>query len=537
MLITEILSRNAGQYGEEVALIERDPAGHSRREITWAAFDRQANQVARALIKRGVRKGDRVVHLMMNSLEWLPVYFGILRTGAWVVPLNFRFSAEDIEYCTTLAEATVLIFGDEFAERVARVKKALDRCVETYIFVGPDASRPDNAESYAAVLSSGEDTDPGVAIDSGDSAALYFTSGTTGRPKAVHLTHRNLEFACQVENRHHHQTHDDNFLCIPPLYHTGAKMHWFGNFLVGAKAVILKSFQPVDILQAVSEENATIVWLLVPWAHDILIAIETGQINLVDYDLSRWRLMHIGAQPVPPALINRWKTVFPHHDYDTNYGLTECTGPGCVHLGIENTHKVGAIGVPGFGWSCMIVDFDAWINQGRLAPAPPGATGELAVRGDGVMKEYYKNPEASEATIKDGWLLTGDIARQDEDGFIWLVDRAKDVIITGGENIFPAEIESFIMDHPKVQDVAVIGYPDDRLGEIALAIVKVKPAQTLTEAEFMQFCGGLPRYTRPRKVIFADVPRSPTGKIEKPKLRKMYTGHAGVLGNNRLLMP
>jgi acyl-CoA synthetase (AMP-forming)/AMP-acid ligase II len=198
-------------------------------------------------------------------------------------------------------------------------------------------------------------------------------------------------------------------------------------------------------------------------------------------------------------------------------------------LGLENTHKVGAIGVPGFEWECMIVDFNTWISDQKLTPAPSGTSGELAVKGAGVMKEYYKNPEATAETIKDGWLMTGDIARQDDDGFIWLVDRAKDVIITGGENIFPVEIESFIMGHPKVQDAAVIGYPDPRLGEIALAVVKAKPTQTLTEEEFMSFCEGLPRYTRPRKVIFADVPRSPTGKIEKPKLREKYTGKSGAL--------
>ena len=243
-------------------------------------------------------------------------------------------------------------------------------------------------------------------------------------------------------------------------------MHWFGNFLVGAKAIILKSIHPKDILEAVSEEKATIVWLLVPWAHDILIAIEDQNIHLEDYHLNQWRLMHIGAQPVPPALIKKWKAVFPHHDYDTNYGLTECTGPGCVHLGIENIHKVGAIGVPGFEWECMIVDLNAWISEQKIIPAAPGTSGELAVRGAGVMKEYYKNPEATAATLKDGWLLTGDIARQDKDGFIWLVDRAKDVIITGGENIFPVEIESFIMDHPKVQDAAVIGYRTSGWGRL-----------------------------------------------------------------------
>ncbi len=530
MIITEILSRNARMYGQEIALIERDPAQNARKEITWEAFDQQANQVATALIKRGIQKNDKVVHLMMNSLEWLPIYFGILRTGAWVVPLNFRFNAEDIEYCTDIAEAKAFVFGQEFIERIDSIKDALDQTVKTYVFVGPEEKRPSYAEAYPKFLSSGDTTDPGIDISVTDSAGLYFTSGTTGRPKAVHLTHRNLEFSCYAENRHHHQTHEDNFLCIPPLYHTGAKMHWFGNFLVGAKAVILKGFRPKDILEAVSEEKATIVWLLVPWAHDILIAIEDNEINLEDYELDQWRLMHIGAQPVPPALIKKWKKVFPHHDYDTNYGLTECTGPGCVHLGLENIHKVGAIGVPGFDWECMVVDWDAWMKDRVLKPAAPGESGELAVKGPGVMTEYYKNPEATEATIKDGWLLTGDIARQNEDGFIWLVDRAKDVIITGGENLFPVEIESFIMEHPKVQDAAVIGYPDERLGEIALAIIKTKPSQTMTEEELMKFCEGLPRYTRPRKVIFAEIPRNPTGKIEKPKLRKQYTGHTGILG-------
>jgi len=240
--------------------------------------------------------------------------------------------------------------------------------------------------------------------------------------------------------------------------------------------------------------------------------------------------MHIGAQPVPPSLIKNWKKVFPHHEYDTNYGLTETTGPGCVHLGIENGGKVGAIGVPGFDWECMIFDWESLTMSNEMKPVSPGESGELAVRGPGVMKEYYKNPEATAATIVDRWLLTGDIARLDEDGFIWLVDRAKDVIITGGENIFPVEIESFIMDNHKVQDVGVIGYPDERLGEIVTAIVKVKSSQELTEEELMKFCEGLPRYKRPRKIIFADVPRNPTGKIEKPKLRKIYTGRSEKLG-------
>ena len=453
---------------------------------------------------------------MMNSIEWLPIYFGILRAGAWAVPLNFRFDADTIKRCSQVAEAKVFIFGEEFIERVNAIKSDLDS-VRTFVFVGPEELRPAYAEPYDEVLSSGGPFDPGIEIDITDSAALYFTSGTTGTPKATLLTHRNLEFSCYAENCHHHQTHADNFLCIPPLYHTGAKMHWFGNFIVGAKAVILKGIEPKWILEAISEESVTIAWLLVPWALDILFAIENRDVHLKDYRLDQWRLMHIGAQPVPPSLVKEWKKIFPHHQYDTNYGLTECTGPGCVHLGMENMHKVGAIGVPGFDWEFKIVD-------GERNQVARGEIGELAVKGPGVMKEYYKNPEATKEVLRDSWFLTGDMARLDEDGFIWLVDRKKDVIITGGENIYPVEIEDFLQAHPKIQDVAVIGLASPRLGEIAAAVVQVKAGQELAEHEIQDFCLGLPKYKRPRRIIFAPVPRNPTGKIEKPKLRKLYGG-------------
>ena len=515
MIITEILARNARMYGGEIALIEREPAKDKRVAITWQEFDDIANRVANALIAKGVKKGDKVIHLMMNCLEWLPAYFGILRTGAWAVPLNFRFSANDILTCAEIAEAKVMVFGEEFVDRVNTIKEDLVT-INDYVFSGPADMKPDYAEAFDEFLKTGSTENPDIAINLLDEAGLYFTSGTTGTPKPILLTHKNLEFACVVENRHHNQTHEDNFLCIPPLYHTGAKMHWFGNFIVGAKAIILKGIKPQWILEAISEEKATIVWLLVPWAQDILIAIENNEVNLADYQLDQWRLMHIGAQPVPPSLIKNWKEVFPYHDYDTTYGLSETTGPGCVHLGMENLHKVGAIGVPGFDWEFKIVDND-------LKEVPKGEPGELMVKGPGVMKEYYKNPEATRDTLIDGWLLTGDMARVDEDGFIWLVDRKKDVIITGGENIFPVEIENFLMENKKIHDAAVIGIPDERLGEIVAAIIQVKSGREMNEEESLVYCEALPRYKRPRKVFFDDVPRNPTGKIEKPKLREKYT--------------
>ncbi len=514
MLITEMLARNARMYGDEIALVEREPAKRKRTEITWKIFDDGANRIANALLKKGIKKGDTIVHLMKNCLEWLPIYFGILRTGALAVPLNFRFDPLSVKRCVEIAQSKAFFFGAEFVEHAKLVKNNFKR-IESFVFVGPRDMKPDFAICYEDFIGLGDRVNPEIDINLCDSAGLYFTSGTTGNPKAVLLTHRNLEFACYVENNHHRQTHSDNFLCIPPLYHTGAKMHWFGNLVVGAKAVILKGVEPRWILEAVSEEKVTIVWLLVPWALDILFAVENQDIRLEQYELSGWRLMHIGAQPVPPSLIQEWEKIFPDHQYDTNYGLTECTGPGCVHLGLENIHKVGAIGLPGLDWEIKIVD-------SNLKEVLPGEVGELAVKGPGVMKEYFKNPKATEEVIKDGWLLTGDMARQDDDGFIWLVDRKKDVIITGGENIFPVEIESFLQFHPRVQDVAVIGLPNERLGEIPAAVIQVKQDQELTRESIDEYCRNLPRYKRPRRVIFAEVPRNATGKIEKPRLRKLY---------------
>lgn len=533
MPITEILARNAALYGEEISLVEinpqikafkanwRDcelvdpnPEKRYRREITWREFDDKANRFANLLLDRGLEKGRKVGILLMNCLEWLPIYFGALKTGALAVPLNYRYTAEEIKYCLELAECDVLIFGPEFTDRVAAIKDEIPN-VKMKLFLG--VGRPAFAESYYALTACYSSVDPKIALSDDDDAAIYFSSGTTGFPKAILHSHRALMFSCEVEKEHHGQTRTDNFLCIPPLYHTGAKMHWFGSFLAGSKTVLLRGVSPEWIVQAVSRERITIVWLLVPWAQDILDAIERGEIKLADYKLDQWRLMHIGAQPVPPSLIKRWKQYFPHHAYDTNYGLSESIGPGCVHLGIENIHKVGAIGKAGYNWNVQIVDEEG-------IPVKQGDVGELCVKGAGVMKCYYQNPQATAEILKDGWLYTGDMARMDEEGFIYLVDRKKDVIITGGENIYPVQIEDFLRTHEAIKDVAVIGLPDQRLGEIVAAVIEFKPGFAATESEIAEFCNTLPRYKRPHRIIFEKVPRNPTGKIEKPKLREKYCG-------------
>lgn len=509
----------------EYSLIESSPVDKFYSKMTWAKFDEKANKFANLLLARGYKKGDKIAILLMNCLEWLPVYFGILKAGCMAVPMNFRYTADEIKYCLDLADCEGLVFGPEFVGRVEQIVTRIPK-VKMLAYVGDDC--PTFALSYHKLVDYASSSKPVVEMKTDDDAAIYFSSGTTGFPKAIVLQHHCLLHSCRVEQAHHGQTKDDIFLCIPPLYHTGAKMHWFGSLLVGAKAVLLKGVKPEWILRAVSEERCSIVWLLVPWAQDILDAIDRGEVKLDDYTLSQWRLMHIGAQPVPPSLIKRWKEVFPHHDYDTNYGLSESTGPGAVHLGVENIDHVGAIGKAGFGWETKIVKGQS------MEEVAPGEVGELAIKGPGVMREYYKNPQATAEILKpDGWLLTGDMAEERE-GFIYLVDRAKDVIITGGENLYPVQIEDFLRANKAIKDVAVIGLPDARLGEIAAAIVEVKEGMTLSEAEFNDFCLDLPRYKRPRKVIFAPVPRNPTGKIEKPKLRKMYGGEALIARQNGL---
>jgi acyl-CoA synthetase (AMP-forming)/AMP-acid ligase II len=543
MPITDLLERNSKLYGDEIALVEINPEVREeqrvswqeyeliqptgdapyRREITWSVFDEKANRVANMLLGRGIRKGQKVAILLMNCLEWLPIYFGILKTGAIAVPLNFRYTSDEIDYCLKLADADVLFFGPEFTGRMEAIVPKISRQMLLF-FVGEAC--PSFAEDYLRATANCSSRAPKVLVDDEDEGAIYYSSGTTGFPKAILLKHTALMQSARMEAIHHETSHDDVFLCIPPLYHTGAKMHWFGSLFTGSKAVLLKGNSPSAVFQAASQERCTIVWLLVPWAQDILAALDRGDLKIEDFQLSQWRLMHIGAQPVPPSLIKHWLEYFPHHKYDTNYGLSECTGPGCVHLGLENVHKVGAIGVPGYGWKIKIVDE-------QNVPVQQGDVGELCVKGPGVMVCYYHNPEATAEVLENGWLHTGDMARQDEDGFVFLVDRKKDVIISGGENLYPVQIEDFLSAYPKVHDVAVIGLPDKRLGEIAAAIIQIKEGMTCTESEINQFCMDLPRYKRPRKIIFADVPRNPTGKIEKPKLREQYCGVRLVEAQNQ----
>lgn len=524
MNITEYLKVNALEYPEKNSLVEiSNDTVCSRKFMTWKEFNSNANKLSNWLISHGITHHCKIAILMRNCLNWLPIYFGILKAGAVAVPLNFNFSLEELQYCVELSECSVIIFSSEFLDKINSIKSSsLNN--RTYIEVGENILG--TYESYATIVNSFSNQSVDIPISDDDYAAIYFSSGTTGRPKAILLTHKALMMSAQTEQKHHQQTNSDNFLITPPLYHTGAKMHWFGSLLTGGSATLLNNVSPRYVIETVSKEQITIAWLLLPCVQDILDAIDMGDIALDDYDLRCWRLTHMGAQPIPPPVVKNWLRTFPNHKFDINYGLTEAGGPGCVHLGVDNTHKLGSIGRAGFGWETLI------ISDGGI-PLKENVIGELSVRGNGIMAKYYKDPQCTADVLKDGWLLTGDMAYKDEDGFIYLVGRKKDLIISGGENIYPIQIENFLKTYQPIKDVAVIGLSNNRLGEEIAAIIEIKSGFQCDKAEIKKFCMDLPPYKRPYKFIFAPIPRNSTGKIQKEKLRKQYALESIWENNNK----
>jgi acyl-CoA synthetase (AMP-forming)/AMP-acid ligase II len=514
MTIIQYLEHNADIYSNEISIIERKYSASSevinRKYLTWLEFNTMSNQVANFLLSSKIRRGDKVAILMANNIEWLPIYFGILKSGAIAVPLNYRFDFDELYHCLTLAECSAMFFTSNYKDIITEI---YDNVQHELLYICISENKPDFSESYDTILASTYNKPPDVLISDDDFAAIYFTSGTTGLPKAVLHTHGALNAVAEAEINHHKQIHNDVFVCIPPLYHTGAKMHWFGNLISGSTTILLCNMSPRWILETISQEKATIIWLLLPWAQDILEAIKCGDLTLNNYDISNWRLTHMGAQPIPSSLIQEWKKAFPLQLYDTNYGLSEAAGPGCIHLGVENEHKIGSIGIAGYKWEANIFD-------DHYTPVQKGSIGELAVKGRGVMVEYYKDPISTAAVLHNDWLLTGDLAYMDGDGFIFLVGRKKDLIISGGENIYPVQVENFLVKHPSIKDVAVIGLPDKWLGEMLIAVVELNNGVNCSKGDLKRYCIALPAYKRPTNFYFMNIPRNATGKIEKERLKE-----------------
>jgi acyl-CoA synthetase (AMP-forming)/AMP-acid ligase II len=508
---------HARHLSDKICLIERTPAIGERRTLTWKQFNDAINRTANYLSKEcHIKDGDYVMHLQNNSLEWLITYYGIIRLGAIVVPLNFRFEGPDILFAAKVCNPQVFILGSEFLKVVQPIQKNLPT-VKTYICVGQEA--PPDMISYKDIAEYPDTSDAMVDVDDHHDLTMMFTSGTTGNPKPLIHTHFSMKSTAAGNGMSYFVQKNDNYLFFLPLYHSGTMFLWAPFYATGAVGTIIRDFKdPKTIIEAIAMEKCTDTLFVVPIAIAILNAIANKTLNLSDYDLSSWKYLEIGAQPVPFDIMKKLVETFPAK-VSNIYGITEGGGGGLFNLYSEDVlRKPGSIGKPTYGVEAKIVDFDG-------KELPPGQVGELIFSTDRMMKGYHNNPEMTAQTLKNGWLHTGDLLRTDKEGFYYIVDRMKDMVTSGGENIYPVEIEDALMDHPYIDDVACIGYPDERLVEIVMAVVQLKPGKTMTADELIAFAKTkLALYKVPRKVIFDKVLRSPTGKVMKPQLRQKYTG-------------
>lgn len=513
---------NAKKFPKREFLIESRPSKKVRRSIAWGEFNEQADRLANYLAEEcGIGRGDTVLQFMTNSIEWWIVYMAILKAGAVVTPLNFRFATGDVKYAADVAGSRVLVLDEALVpgvEPIAGDLRRLDR------MIGVGASLPAFVTPYSEALEKGRPSAALVATRDDDMAELMFTSGTTGAPKPVCHTHGSLFYVAVGNALTYGEGHESVCIAPHPFYHSGSLFYSFPSYISAGKVLMPMELKAGSMIESIASEKATGGWISIPIWSDMIEAVKSGEIRPSDYDLSAFRYVALGAQPIPTVVVEEGRKCFPRLKIMNTYGITEGGGGCTVALYDEDmARKKGSIGRPGPFMDVKIVD-----KEGNELPS--GEVGELLVSGPRLMKEYAFNPEMTAKTITDGWLHTGDLAYYDDEGFLYFTDRAKDVVIRGGENIFPVEIEDVLRNHPGISDVAVIGYPHPRLVEICMAVVQPKSGATIEDREIMDFCreSGLARYKWPEKIVYAEIPRNPAGKIEKAKLRVEYAGGAGT---------
>lgn len=474
---------------------------------SYRELNERANRVANAVKKMGIQRGDRIAVLAMNEPEYLELYFGLGKIGVVLVPINHRLAPPEVAYIVNDCEASILIFGPEFVS----VAEAIRDQVAAKNFFGIMATPPEWASSYEDAVAAAAADEPAHVGGDDDTLTILYTSGTTGKPKGAELTHmgyysNSVNLKCTLGDI-------GNRLLMPlPLFHIGALAPVPMCVHFGQTMIFQRVFEPSEFLTLIQTEN--ISWFgSVP---QVLMFLRS--VPLFDtFDWSTIKLALVYAAPVPVVLIK----AFAEKGMEVRqlYGMTECTGPATVIDSEHAVQKAGSCGLPFFHTDIRIVD-----NEGR--DVAPEEIGELLIRTTHPMKGYYNNPSATAQTIKDGWLYSGDIAKKDEDGFLYILDRKKDMIISGGENIYPAEVEDCLLGHPGIADVGVIGAPDEKWGEAVKAIVVLKPEENLTREALIEWCQGkLARFKTPRDVVFTEeIPRTPTGKVLKRILREKFNG-------------
>ena len=510
MLLGDILRRNAKLYPDKTAII------FEGKKYSYGETDNRIKRLANGLRSKGIQRGDRVGLLEHPCPQFIELYLAIPKIGAVLVPLNCRLAGRELEYVINDAEVKMLIMGDEFIEVVTSIQHDL-KTVGTFFCIG---KAPSGMGTYEDLITGYSPEVPEIEIKEDDVAVQMYTSGTTGRPKGAMITHKNLVSMYMIRIIDFKLDKDDIFLSSVPFYHTAAE-YALVILYVGGTLIIHKRFDPGNFLDTLEAEKVTLTLGVPSMINFILQHMEKYPGN---YKLDSLKMFLYGASPMPIALLRKaiegFGNVFLH-----SYGLTEAS-PGVSFLKSEEhilegpeekTRRLASCGKEIFNVEVRVV------NEKNI-DVKPGEIGEIILKGDGVMKGYWKLPKETAETIRDGWLYTGDIGTIDEEGYIFIVDRMKDMIISGGENIYPREVEEVLYAHPSILEAAVIGVPDEEWGEAVKAFVVLKEGDKVSEDEIIDFCKkDLASYKKPKSIEFVDaLPRNPVGKVLKKELREKY---------------
>lgn len=485
------------------------------RRFTYAELNDEANRAAQLMIRSGVRTGDRVGLLLMNSTEYITAFFATAKLGAVIVPLNWRLIADELEFILKDSGTTALVFGSEFASTVGELQSRGDRTdVRSWLYVGEPATKPDFAIDYAIEAAKEQPLEPAITASDDDLLYIMYTSGTTGLPKGVMHSHNTQFWALSTMCTTADLAQGDRYINPMPMFHVGALTPALGTIFVGGTHVLMRAFDPNKVWELIDSERIN-NGLLVPAMLQFMLLVHDPAKH--KHEHVRWLLT--GAAPVPVPLIEAYYAI--GIEISQVYGLTETCGPACVTSPADALSKAGSTGK-----SFMFTDVKVVRADG--SECAPNEAGEVLVRGGHIMLGYWNRPEATADSLKDGWLHTGDGAIMDEEGYVYIQDRIKDMIISGGENVYPAEIENVIMGLSGVTETAVIGIPSQKWGESPLAIV-VRKNPELSEADVLQHCEGkLARFKQPVAVRFVDViPRNPSGKALKKDLRVQFKDIVG----------
>ncbi len=499
MELGEILRLAARRAPDKTAIL----AGG--RRLDFREYDRLANRFANFLIARGVGSGDRIATLLFNSPEYGVVHFGNARAGSVLVHIPPLYAAAEIAEIVERTRPRLLVVDAEVQDRLSA-----DVLAEIPLVVVGGAPALEGAVSFPEAIEGQPYDAPGRSIDPSAPVAMTFTGGTTGRPKGAVVSHAARYVSAASTAREHRITERDVVAVVVPMFHAVGLMIWYqAAILRGSTAVIFRRWDPAEFIAATERHGICSVFLVPVQVRDLLRAPAFDRERLASLTN-----IGVGGAPTPPGLIEECREALPHCGYTDHYGQSE-TGPLTILKPEDTTTRTGTVGQPAQGVELRIVDGDG-------NPVPPGTVGELVTRGPYLMEGYFGDEEETARYFRGGWGWTGDLGKSDEDGYVMLVGRSREIIISGGFNIHPSEVEAALASHPAVEDCAVFGVPDERWGEAPVACV-VRAADVPGEALIAHCAERLARYKRPREVVFVDtIPRTPSGKVQKPHLRAAY---------------